>query len=253
MGDLTTTKSKPPARPGTLPARLPPYQVLDRVAPLAGASETLRPSMMNYTCDSVGTFEYARAAVLRARAAIDNGDHRRAVDMLRRAMAPATTAEIREAIEEAVRRCTRKPSGLDVEAYSVGLMADIAHMHPSRIEFAMAMIKYRFASGFLPETSDIAAALDAVREDHVMLPSGLCMSPREVLAAIEALPERLASAGPRVERLEQMIRRCIDDMDKLPPAELRDRYPPKVLHIARRYKEARARAALEGPESEPTH
>jgi hypothetical protein len=35
--------------------------------------------------------------------------------------------------------------------------------------------------------------------------------------------------------MAQAIRRCIADMDKLPPAEIRDPYP-KVLELARRFK-----------------
>jgi hypothetical protein len=69
-------------------------------------------------------------------------------------MEAATTAKIGAANEDAVRTCTAVPAGLDVAAYSQMLMADIAHMAPTRIELSLAMTHHRFASKFLPATSD---------------------------------------------------------------------------------------------------
>lgn len=243
MGDLTPLdeRTKTPARPtGTRPARLPPYQVLDRMLPIAQTAEMLRPSSFDFR--NFDNLKRTHRAVEHARAVIESGEHRKAVEMLRRATAPATMQEIAEAINNAIKTCTRVPSGLDVEQYSRKLALDIAHMAPNRIEFSLAMIEHRFASPFLPDTSDISNALDAVRERRMCLPIGIYMSPREVLAAVEALPARLAFAGEMITNVLRRTEQCLADRTTLTLGAWQGRWwqHPDAIEAVRRHKATRA-------------
>jgi len=190
MNDMTPyAASSLSAPPNAQPSRLPAHQLLDRMAPITALSETLRAHQ--WRSDEVQRIE---AAVNRAQALIDNGAHRKASNALRHAMAPATTREIKDAITDAVQACPTVPAGLDVAAYSRQLMADIADVAPSRIDFALAMIRLRFTSRYLPTTADICDALDTVRSDAIVMPDGLQVRPPGILKAIEALPERVEKA-----------------------------------------------------------
>jgi len=123
-------------------------------------------------------------------------------------------------------------------------------MAPSRIEFALAMSRHRFASRYLPTTSDIREALDAVREDAVLLPIGSRIGMREALKALEALPERVENAREWLagcqRQLGHQVAQCLADMDKRPIEEVTRRWSgyPRVLEAAR----ARVAAGeIEGP------
>lgn len=210
MGDLTPFRAS-----GTALVRLPAHQLLDRMAALAALSENLRPHMLDVS--TAERFERTRLQVKRATAVAESNQHRKDIATMKKAMAAVTTAEIRSAVEEAVGICTAVPAGLDVPAYMRRLMADIAHLAPSRVDFAQALARHRFASKFLPDTADIVDALDAVAQQRIMLPNGLCMTPREILAAIEALPDRVAAASEIVETHQNRIAQCAADMQIASP------------------------------------
>jgi hypothetical protein len=237
-------KNSKPARPARRiprPTRLPINELLDRLTRTAELSEVLCQRETHAKEPQAAALEFVQTMQVRldrAQAAIDDGTYDRDLSDLRGMLEFATMTEISNSIGIAVRKCLIKPPALDVGAYTLDLIADVADMGLTRIELARVVVWCRTETDYLISTARIFTALDALSEEGITLANGTRMSLRDMLAAIEALPDRLEATRRDLEacraRIDRAAQRCLSDMEFLPAHEVEARWRPEIIEAAKR-------------------